>query len=239
MRIFFFILLVCYGFSVQAQTRFQLNENSVVKDTAGTVYPASIWQALLMKGYSLKPVDPKNPATEFLLVKLTDKQQQERLAKAPKPRESAFFKTGEKLSLFNTTDINNNKINLKNATGKIIVLNFWFINCGPCRREIPDLNELVDSFKNNDKVQFVAVALDDKGSIEEFLKLLPFKYTIVDNGRFIADKYGVRSFPTHVIINTDGKVYFHTTGLTTNTVYWLHKTIKELLEQDAANKTTP
>jgi hypothetical protein len=62
-----------------------------------------------------------------------------------------------------------------------------------------------------------------------FLRSQPFNYDIIDGGRFIADKYGVRSYPTHVIIDTEGKVYFHTTGLSTNTVYWLNKTIEELL----------
>ena len=53
-------------------------------------------------------------------------------------------------------------------------MNFWFINCPPCRAEIPELNKLVDSFKTNDKVVFIAVALDDKQSLETFLEQSPF-----------------------------------------------------------------
>ena len=74
--------------------------------------------------------------------------------------------------------------------------------------------------------------MDDKPGLKDFLKKTPFNYTIINDGKFIADKYSVHSFPTHVIINTDGKVYFHTTGLSSNTVYWLHKTIKELLKEN-------
>lgn len=216
-----------------AQNRFVLNDGSIVKDSSGSVYPYATWKALLMKGYAIKPVDAKDPNTELLLIKLTERQVADRMEKAPKPRESKSFTTGEKLSLFNTRDMNNNKVELKNTTGKITVLNFWFINCSPCRMEIPDLNDLVDSFRNNDKVQFIAVALDDKGSLKDFLKTTPFKYRIVDNGKFIADKYGISSYPTHVIIDGDGKVYFHTMGLASNTVHWLNKSIKELLAKDA------
>jgi peroxiredoxin len=164
-------------------------------------------------------------------VKLSEKQQTDRMEKMPKPRESAFFKTGEKIAAFKTKDINGNKIDLKALEGKIVVLNFWFIGCSPCRMEIPDLNKLVDSFKANDKIVFIAIALDDKSSLKDFLRKLSFSYDIIDGGRFIADKYGVRSYPTHVIIDTEGKVYFHTTGLSTNTVYWLNRTIKELLSK--------
>jgi hypothetical protein len=73
------------------------------------------------------------------------------------------------------------------------------------------------------------VALDSKNDLEKFLKQFPFNYTIVDNGRWIADKYGIRFYPTHVIIDTEGKVYFHTSGLAPNTVYWIKKSIEELL----------
>src|SRR3569833_1260720 len=126
------------------------------------------------------------------------------MERLPKPRESAFFKTGEKITTFKTKDINGNKIDLKALEGKIVVLNFWFIGCAPCRMEIPDLNKLVDSFKTNDKIVFIAVALDDKTSLKGFLEKTPFNYDIVDGGRFITDKYGVRSYPTHVIIDTKG-----------------------------------
>jgi hypothetical protein len=58
---------------------------------------------------------------------------------------------------------------------------------------------------------------------------MPFNYTIIHEGRYLSDKYGIKSYPTHVIVDTEGKVYFHTSGLATNTVFWLKKTIDEIL----------
>ena len=223
----FFACFFCFQLSAQKLT---LNENSVVKDSSGTVYPYAIWQAMLRQGdYNLKAENPKDQRTAFLLVPLTEKQKQSRLERMGKPKESESFKTGKKINLFNTRDIDGNKVDMKDAKGKIIVINFWFINCGPCRREIPELNALVDSFKRNEKLLFVGIALDAKNELQEFLEKTPFKYSIIDNGRFAADKFGIRFFPTHVIVDTEGKVYFHTSGLASNTVHWIKKSIEELL----------
>ncbi|HEY0067200.1 MAG TPA: TlpA disulfide reductase family protein [Flavisolibacter sp.] len=233
MRAFSLLLFsLCLALASAAQgNRRVLDEKTIVKDSSGTVYPMSIWQPLLMKGYTLKPENPGDENTSYWLVKMSPEQLKARLEKMPKPRESQAFTTGKKLSLFNAHDINGEKLNLRNLKGKIVVLNFWFVDCRPCRLEIPDLNELVDSFKTNDQVIFAAIALDDRTTLENFLKLTPFHYRIVDNGRFIADGYRVRSYPTHVVIDQEGKVYFHTTGLASNTVYWVRKSINELLDQ--------
>jgi len=239
MRVFFLGLCLSFCSLLSAQTtRHVVGEHSIVKDSTGKQYSYEEWQAMLQNDYSIKAVNPNDAKTEFLLVKLSEKKAAERRAlrneameRLPRPKESNFFRTGERLTLFNTTDINGKNVNLKNLKGKVIVLNFWFINCAPCRSEIPLLNALVDSFKTNDKVVFVAVALDDKLSIIDFLNKNPFNYTIIDNGRFIANRYAINLYPTHLIVDPEGKVYFHASGLATNTLHWIQKSINELLEK--------
>ncbi len=232
------LLCCCIHFQLFAQqARVELTENSIVKDSAGNIYPFVIWRSIMSHpDYEIRAIDNNNPATEFLLVQLTEAQTRERMERMPKPRESTYFRTGKEFSAFKTSDTNHNKINLREARGKIIVLNFWFINCPPCRMEIPSLNELVEIYKGNDTVLFIGVALDDKYNIQEFLKSFPFNYHIVHEGKFIADQYGIRGYPTHVVIDQEGKVYFHTTGLALNTVWWLKKSIAELLRQPPVAK---
>jgi peroxiredoxin len=87
--------------------------------------------------------------------------------------------------------------------GKAVVLNFWFIDCPPCRVEIPGLNTLVKEFTNKDVV-FLALALDDEKDLKEFLKKSPFTYTIVPKAREVSQKYGVEGFPTHIVIDRNG-----------------------------------
>lgn len=147
----------------------------------------------------------------------------------PKPRQSDSFVEGAKFDGFKTSDINGDKYDFRKITGKIIVLNFWFINCPPCKAEIPELNNLVDQYKDNDDIIFIAIALDGKNELKDFLTKTPFNYKIIDNARYIAQKYGVKSYPTHVVIDKSGTIKFSTLGLAPNTIPWLKKSIEAAL----------
>lgn len=237
---------------------FSFNEHTVVKDSTGKQYPYKEWQALSRKGYVLWPENMENPNTAFILEKrgtphiryvdnkpgiagaapAADQQgprteitrEQYMAAVMTKPRESESFTTGEAIEPFSTRDINGNKIKLKELRGKVVVLNFWFIGCPACMQEIPELNKLVDDYKNNPDVVFLAIALDYNYDLKKFLKVKPFNYDIIGDGRYIADYYKIKLYPTSVILDKEGKVAFHTVGFAPNSPYWLHKTIDERLK---------
>ena len=87
--------------------------------------------------------------------------------------------------------------------GKLLVINFWYINCGPCIIEMPYLNDLVNKYQNED-VQFLALSFDTVLDIKSFLQKTEFIYehgsisrslmydfTPVSPGHFIVDKDGI------------------------------------------------
>lgn len=224
--------------SVKAQPLTKIDQNSIVKDTLGNTLPYAVWSQLLTTGrFKLKAEKKDNP--EFILSRISDEAYEKNLETAPKPKESNFFRTGNKFGHFKATDMNGNKINTKNLVGKIIVLNYWFIKCPPCVREMPELNHLVETYKTDSSVVFIAIALDQKYDLEQFLKATPFEYTIVHEGRFIADQNKITSYPTNVVIDQQGKVYFHSSGLFMNTAYWINKSIEELRGKGIAKTNTP
>ncbi|RZL32528.1 MAG: TlpA family protein disulfide reductase, partial [Pedobacter sp.] len=230
-------LLFCFiAFNGYAQnTATRIDENTVVKDTAGIIVSYENWQKLMQTGdYQLKR---SYGQTDFTVYKMTSSEkarmeerrriQQETM---PRPRPTTSFKDGDKFLGYKLTDINGNKYDIKDTQGKVVVLNFWFINCPPCKQEIPELNKMQAKYKDSTNVLFLGIALDGKADLEEFLKTFPFNYNIIDNGRFYAEKHGIRGYPTHVVIGKDGLVKFHTMGLAQNTIYWVEKTIKESLQ---------
>lgn len=208
----------------------KMTDKSIVKDSSGQVYQVDIWKKLLLTGYYyLKAENPEKENSDFILIRLSEAEKEKRLTSSPKPKESKCFVTGQAVKNFSTTDMDGNKIKLKELKGKVVVLNFWFINCAPCKAEIHELNKLVQEYKGNADVVFLAVALDDKNDLKDFLKRNPFHYTIIDSGRDIANLYDVTAYPTHAVIDQQGNAYFHTTGAGNTTAYWLKKSIGELM----------
>ena len=237
-KILIFLVVLMFTFSnATAQKGPQLSENSIVKDTSGNVMPYAIWSRLMITGrYKIKT--EKKDDADFVIYRISDEEYEKVLENMPKPKESRFFKTGGNFSHFKTNDINGNKINTKNLAGKIIVLNFWFINCPPCVMEMPELTKLSDAYKSDSSIVFIAIALDKEAELKEFLKNSDFGYTIIDNGRFITQRYGITSYPTNVIVDQKGKVYFHSSGLSTSTVHWLKKSIEELKNPEEKKNAT-
>ena len=235
-------------------TRFTIDKNTVVKDSTGKICTYKEWTALTRtREYVLLPEDTNNPNTAFKLVKKDalllkyrttantgntagqknlspEEAEEQRMASYPKPMESGNFTIGQEIESFSTHDMNGKKVKLKNLHGKVVMLNFWFIGCPPCRAEIPELNKLVELYKDNPNVVFIAVALDPRDDIRTFTKTTPFNFDIIDDGRFIADIYKIHLYPTSVILDKEGKVAFHTVSFAANSPYWMKKTINEALK---------
>ncbi|MEO7984476.1 MAG: TlpA disulfide reductase family protein [Bacteroidota bacterium] len=233
-ELFFVTVLFCLGVAGQVSVTyngkfFRVSPTSVVKDSAGQQLQYEDWRAMLSNGdYDIRPVDPDNNQTSFLLTRFNKEEQQKRLEAAPKPIESNAFMDKKKISSFSARDMQGIKIDSKELKGKILVLNFWFINCPPCRHERPYLNQLVTDYANDSDVVFVAVALDDKPQLEVFLKENPFAYHVIPNGTGIVNDNAVNQFPTHVIIDKEGKIAFNTVSYNAVTGYWLRKIIDEI-----------
>lgn len=176
----------------------------------------------------LKPVDEKlfQPSTDFQPVTL--KELQSKLMGAP--AETAFEK-GAVLTTFDLENMDGQKVNLESLKGKVVLINFWFINCPPCRMEIPDLNELKVEYADKN-VEFLAITFDPKNQVSEFLQKIPFDFEILPNARRIIETYGIQGFPTSVVINKEGKVVNSKMGGSMNIKEELKVFIEEALAQN-------
>lgn len=127
---------------------------------------------------------------------------------------------------FSVQALNGESYDLESLKGKVVVLNFWFIGCAPCRIEIPGLNELIEDYAEQEVV-FIAFALDDAKSLEAFLSESPFDYEIIPGAHGVSSLYSVQAFPTHIIIDKMGNVRNTLTGGSAER----HEQIKPLIDR--------
>lgn len=136
---------------------------------------------------------------------------------------------GKEAFPFSVTDISGNKYSLEKLKGKVIVINFWFVECKPCVMEIPDLNDLVEKYKGKEVV-FLGFATNDKSKIESFLKTKTYKYNIIADSKEIAALYKANSYPTHLVIDKNSIISYYITGLGPTTIKDLDKTIESFIK---------
>jgi thiol-disulfide isomerase/thioredoxin len=108
---------------------------------------------------------------------------------------------------FDVTSIDGTNFKLEDLKGKIVVVNIWGIWCPPCLREIPSLNQFATQYKNNANVVFIAFTEDNEAKLAKFLKSKPFKYNIIPKSSETIKSFSANMiFPTHYLINQDGKI---------------------------------
>jgi len=65
--------------------------------------------------------------------------------------------------------VSGEKITAEKLQGKVLILNFWFIGCMPCMKELPYLNALYERYKDNDEVIFLSIAPHGEDDIQKFI----------------------------------------------------------------------
>ena len=179
--------------------------------------------------YRLKPVHDDSDTTVFILAKRDKKIDDELASNEPEPNETGFFKTGAPFKFFDMKDINGIDIKSSDLDGKIVVVNFWFIACPPCRYEMPELNHLVKEYHNNPDLAFIAITLDRKEDVQRLVKVSPFDYRIVTNSWSLFNNYKITECPVSLVIDRKGVIRFNSLGYNNGNVpYWIEKTIEQL-----------
>ena len=91
--------------------------------------------------------------------------------------------------------------------GKVVLMEFWAIWCGPCCECIPHLNELQKKYAGKN-FQLLSFVLEGRLTMDPFLKKRPADYPIGLESGSLQD-YGIVGIPEAFVINPAGKVVWH------------------------------
>ncbi|MGH7863840.1 MAG: TlpA family protein disulfide reductase [Candidatus Binataceae bacterium] len=125
---------------------------------------------------------------------------------APSPDE--LTRRGKSYLDFTLRDIDGKLVNLGTKRGKPVILDFWATWCGPCRREMPELNRLYDQYRA-DGLEVIGISVDSiKGdgvrAVPQFIKEFNITYPIVMGDADMVERLGVFGIPTTLFISRTG-----------------------------------
>ena len=114
---------------------------------------------------------------------------------------------------FTLEDLRDSMVSLKDFRGKVIFLNFWFSQCGPCRDEMPAMELLWQIFQDDDFVILAVNVGEGKGEVSSFVENNGYTFPVLlDSWGRVANIYSVRYYPTTFLIDREGKVIGRAVG---------------------------
>jgi peroxiredoxin len=117
---------------------------------------------------------------------------------------------------FELKTLDGRAVKLSDFRGKTVVLNFWATYCGPCRVEMPWLNDLYKQYRSQG-LEIVGVSMDDDGEqqrVADFVREIGVNYTILLGNHTVGEAYGgARFLPQTFFINRDGQIKGSATGM--------------------------
>lgn len=120
---------------------------------------------------------------------------------------SHYQMEGKPIPAFSFEDVNGVHYDSENTKGKLVLFKCWFINCGACILEMPELNELVARYKDRKDILFISLASDKKAPLQKFLNKTKFDYATVPlQGDYMTNQLKVWAYPFHFLIGKDGKM---------------------------------
>jgi peroxiredoxin len=133
---------------------------------------------------------------------------------------------------FTLKSLSGENLNLTEQRGTITVINFWASWCGPCRKEMPVLQNIHDKYTDLG-VQVWGINVEQENQAgRDFLSKVDINFPILfDNKNTISELFQVVAMPTTVVVDRSGKVRYIFRGYMDGYEKKYVKAIKKLIRE--------
>jgi cytochrome c biogenesis protein CcmG/thiol:disulfide interchange protein DsbE len=98
-------------------------------------------------------------------------------------------------------------VSLSDLQGRPVLLNFWATWCGPCRGEMPYLQQVWDEWQTRGLVLLAINIMESSSEVQSFMQSQGLSLPVLlDSDGAIAAKYGIQAIPTTFFIDSSGVV---------------------------------
>ena len=102
---------------------------------------------------------------------------------------------------------NGGEVRLSELRGQVVMINFWATWCGPCRQEMPLLQQIHAKYEPLGFTMLGVNVEPDSVAAQNWLKGMPVTFPILfDRKSEVSSSFGVEAMPSSVLIDREGRV---------------------------------
>jgi thiol-disulfide isomerase/thioredoxin len=108
---------------------------------------------------------------------------------------------------FSITTLDGHQLSLDSLAGKVVLIDFWAVWCGPCRESLPKIRDIAQKFSGEPLVVLSISLDDDEAKWKDFVAKNNMTWMQYRDGGFtgpISKLFGVTAIPHTFTIDADG-----------------------------------
>jgi cytochrome c-type biogenesis protein len=140
------------------------------------------------------------------------------------PRASA---ANRPIPEFKLSDQSSKTWTVANLKGQTTLINVWATWCGPCREELPHLQQLYEQIKSRGDIQVITLNVDENQSlVEPYLKENKYTFPSLFARSFVDGFAGPIPIPTTWTSDIMGTIRLEARGFGGDGSQWVQQTLK-------------
>ena len=133
---------------------------------------------------------------------------------------------------FTLKSLSGKNLRLSEMAGNVVLINFWASWCGPCRQEMPLLNDLHNKYEALGFTVLGVNVEEQSDNARGFINDFPVDFPILlDDRNQVSKMYNVIAMPTTVVVDRDGNMRYLHKGYKPGDEKQYRKMVKELIRE--------
>lgn len=127
----------------------------------------------------------------------------------PHDHSKAAYKVGTAMGDFTVTDVDGKTYQLSRLLQekKLVILNFWYYTCVPCKAEFPFFNSIYQLY--GDELEILALNhFDSENHIRQLQSEMGLTFPMASENLGMQQGFGIQSYPMTVFIGSDGRILY-------------------------------
>lgn len=152
-------------------------------------------------------------------------------AAVPEEPTASEVKVGAKMPAYSAKSVDGAEFDLASLRGKVVFVNLWATWCGPCRAEIPALQQFQKDYAAKG-FEIVGVSLDENGpeAVRAFMNEQKMTYPVViDENAKALNLFRASVIPISALIDRQGNVAWMSAGSIEQSVPAVRQEIEKAL----------